>query len=204
MGYSAAELRKLAIDAGVPQAGTAEINLYGTNDLPYLMAAVAEAESGGNPKAHNAKPPDDSYGLWQINMKGKLGPDRRAKYNLKTDADLYDPKTNARVMKGILDDQGLHAWTTTHGGPNSAAAKVIAKWKGEGQSVTDHPGDVVSPGDVAGGIAGAANAIAGTIGKAVLNLGVLTVAVVLLVLGVVILMGQGKASTLAKVAKVVK
>lgn len=63
--------------------------------------AVAMAESSGNPRAHNAVPPDDSYGLWQINMLGSLGPDRRARYQLASNDALYDPATNARVMFGI-------------------------------------------------------------------------------------------------------
>src|SRR3982750_492240 len=98
------QLRKLAIDAGVPQAGTAEINLYGTDDLPYLMAAIALAESNGNPTAHNAVPPDDSYGLWQINMRGKLGPARRQAFGIQSNTELFDPTKNARAMKKILDD----------------------------------------------------------------------------------------------------
>lgn len=63
--------------------------------------AIAMAESSGNPRAHNAVPPDDSYGLWQINMLGALGPERRARYQLASNDALYDPATNARVMFGI-------------------------------------------------------------------------------------------------------
>lgn len=64
-------------------------------------AAVGMAESGGNPHAHNPIPPDNSYGLWQINMYGKLGPARRAKFGLSSNSDLYDPATNARAMAAI-------------------------------------------------------------------------------------------------------
>jgi hypothetical protein len=76
-------------------------------------AAIAMAESGGNPESHNATPPDDSYGLWQINMLGSLGPARRAVYRLKANTDLYDPATNARVMSA-LSKQGadFNPWTT--------------------------------------------------------------------------------------------
>jgi hypothetical protein len=42
-----------------------------------VAVAIALAESGGNPAAHNPVPPDDSWGLWQINMRGHLGPVRR-------------------------------------------------------------------------------------------------------------------------------
>jgi hypothetical protein len=65
---------------------------------PQLAAAVAMAESGGNANAHNALPPDDSYGLWQINMRGTLGPDRRKKLGITSNSQLYDPATNARAM----------------------------------------------------------------------------------------------------------
>lgn len=72
---------------------------------PYrakIAAAIAMAESGGNPRAHNtnAGTGDNSYGLWQINMLGDLGPERREKYGLTSNDQLFDAETNARVMKG--------------------------------------------------------------------------------------------------------
>lgn len=76
-------------------------------------AAIAMAESGGNPNSHNSTPPDDSYGLWQINMLGALGPARRTLYQLKANTDLYDPATNARVMSAISKQgQDFKPWTT--------------------------------------------------------------------------------------------
>jgi hypothetical protein len=63
--------------------------------------AVALAESGGNPKAHNPRPPDDSYGLWQINMYGSLGPARRRQFDLRSNGALYDPAVNARAAWAI-------------------------------------------------------------------------------------------------------
>jgi hypothetical protein len=78
--------------------------------------AVAKAESSGRPKAYN--PPsnntgDDSYGIFQINMIGNLGPDRRERYQLERNEDLFDPARNARVafqMSNKGKDWG--AWTT--------------------------------------------------------------------------------------------
>jgi hypothetical protein len=61
------------------------------------MVAIALKESGGNPQAYNGTPPDDSYGLWQINMYGALGPDRRRRYNLTANSDLFDPYVNGRA-----------------------------------------------------------------------------------------------------------
>lgn len=80
--------------------------------LPANRAVIATAiaggagspsvgESGGNTTAHNPVPPDDSYGLWQINMIDGLGPARRALFRLKSNEELYDPRTNARAMAGI-------------------------------------------------------------------------------------------------------
>jgi hypothetical protein len=63
--------------------------------------AVALAESGGRPQAHNPVPPDDSYCLMQINMLGQLGPARRARFHLRSNADLYDPATCMRAAYGI-------------------------------------------------------------------------------------------------------
>jgi hypothetical protein len=59
--------------------------------------AVAMAESGGRPGAHVRDSDDNSYGLFQINMLGSMGPARRAQYGLKSNSDLYDPLTNAKI-----------------------------------------------------------------------------------------------------------
>jgi hypothetical protein len=61
--------------------------------------AVAMKESTGRPTAHNDNPNtgDNSYGLFQINMRGSLGPDRLQRYGLSSYEDLFDPYTNATV-----------------------------------------------------------------------------------------------------------
>lgn len=61
--------------------------------------AVAMKESTGRPKAHNDNPStgDNSYGLFQINMRGALGPDRLERYGLESYEDLFDPRTNAQI-----------------------------------------------------------------------------------------------------------
>lgn len=62
--------------------------------------AVGMAESGGNPRAFNgnANTGDKSYGLFQINMLGYLGPARLKQYNLQSNEELFDPEVNIRVM----------------------------------------------------------------------------------------------------------
>lgn len=79
---------------------------------PDVMAAIAMAESGGRTGAHNATPPDDSYGLWQINMLGDMGPARRKSFGISKNTDLYNPLINAQAAKKIQGSQGLAAWST--------------------------------------------------------------------------------------------
>lgn len=61
--------------------------------------AIAKRESNGNANAFNGNPKtgDKSYGLFQINMIGSMGPDRRAKYGLASNESLFNPYTNAKV-----------------------------------------------------------------------------------------------------------
>lgn len=101
---------------------------------PVLMSAIAMAESKGSTTAHNPIGLDDSYGLWQINMLGKMGPERRAKLGLSQNSQLYDPAVNARAAAMILKEQGLSAWSTYTDGsykdymPKSTGGAVQAGW----------------------------------------------------------------------------
>lgn len=83
-------------------------------ELIPTFSAVALAESSGNPYAHNgdASTGDNSYGLFQVNMLGSLGPDRRRQFGLNSNEDLLDPLTNARAALQIYKQQGPSAWTT--------------------------------------------------------------------------------------------
>lgn len=77
--------------------------------------AIAKKESNGRPFAFNgnAETGDSSYGIFQINMLGMLGPDRRKKYDLDHNADLFNPVLNAQI-----------AFHMSNGGENWRA------WKG--------------------------------------------------------------------------
>tara|TARA_A100001515_G_scaffold111904_1_gene92974 strand:- start:541 stop:1227 length:687 start_codon:yes stop_codon:yes gene_type:complete len=81
------------------------------------MVAIGRAESSLNPRALNPdrSTGDYSFGLYQINMIDEpgypLGAERRRKFGLKANEELYDPKTNVRAAKSILDSQGLGAWS---------------------------------------------------------------------------------------------
>ena len=85
-------------------------------DIP-IMVAIGMGESGLNPKAHNPTYPDDSFGVWQINMLDDprndyfLGAERRARYGLKSNEQLKDPLTNAKAALDIRNTQGLNAWS---------------------------------------------------------------------------------------------
>jgi murein DD-endopeptidase MepM/ murein hydrolase activator NlpD len=76
------------------------------------MTAVGMAESSGNPGAVNNNPAtgDLSYGAWQVNMIGNMGPQRRRQFGLASNNDLLELGTNARVAKSIFDSQGITAW----------------------------------------------------------------------------------------------
>ena len=64
-----------------------------------LAWAVVMRESRGHPTSHYTSKytGDDSYGLFQINMLGGLGADRREKFGIKSNAELLDPVTNAQI-----------------------------------------------------------------------------------------------------------
>ena len=100
---SAKQIADVARQAGIPE------------DKIPTMVAIAMAESGGNSEAHNPKYPDNSFGLWQINMLDEpgyqLGAERRQKYGLSSNEELKDPLTNAKAAFDILNSQGLGAWS---------------------------------------------------------------------------------------------
>jgi hypothetical protein len=57
--------------------------------------AVAMKESTGRPYSLNSS--SNCYGLFQINMTGSMGTDRLKKYGLKSNRDLFNPLTNAKI-----------------------------------------------------------------------------------------------------------
>jgi len=77
--------------------------------------AIAMKESTGRPKAHNKNPAtgDNSYGLFQINMIGSLGPARLEKFNLESNKDLFDPVRNAEIA--YFMSNGGKNWSAWHG-----------------------------------------------------------------------------------------
>ncbi|GAA3533027.1 hypothetical protein GCM10022222_15500 [Amycolatopsis ultiminotia] len=103
--------------------------------------AVALAESGGNAHAHNGTPPDNSYGLWQVNMLGALGPDRRHQYHLHSNNELFKPDENAKAAWDISGHgKSFQPWSTytngaykSHLGAARKAAADVARHHGKAQ-----------------------------------------------------------------------
>jgi len=62
--------------------------------------AIGQRESGGRFTAHNPNRAtgDDSYGPFQINMLGAMGPSRRKQFGISSNEDLYDPLVSAKAM----------------------------------------------------------------------------------------------------------
>ena len=170
--YSIAELRGLAKQAGFTGA---DVN---------IAAAVAMAESGGDSRSYNPVGRDDSYGLWQINMKGDLGPDRRKKFGIAKNADLFDPGINARAAKRIKNDSGWGAWTTY----TSGKYKKFLTTADTSEVVT--PSDsinAVDDGSLVGGIKAAINSLGDNLLKTGANVGGILAAIALVVVGVLLL-----------------
>lgn len=74
--------------------------------------AVVKKESNGRPLAFNdnARTGDSSYGIFQINMIGGLGVDRREKYDLRNNAELFNPVVNAEIAFHMSN--GGEVWTS--------------------------------------------------------------------------------------------
>jgi murein DD-endopeptidase MepM/ murein hydrolase activator NlpD len=87
-------------------------------ELVPKMTAIALAESSGNPRAHNpnAGTGDNSYGLFQVNMLGGMGPERRRQFGLSSNEELFDPGRNAAAARQIYGSQGLGAWSVYRSG----------------------------------------------------------------------------------------
>lgn len=96
MIYSLAQLQALAASVGFPD--------------PALAAAVAMAESGGNPNAYGDAQYGGSYGLWQINIPSHP-------QFAGNPAVLYNPTTNAQAAFATSSSgKNWQPWTTFRNG----------------------------------------------------------------------------------------
>ena len=105
------QINKLLLNAGF------------TQEQAKIMTAIAMAESANKADAFYSgteNAPEESYGLFQINMynyKGmELGNDRKPKLGIENNEDLYDPVLNAIAAKLVFDEtqkqkgNGYLAW----------------------------------------------------------------------------------------------
>jgi hypothetical protein len=98
--YSGTDLERLWVRAG------------GRPGQARLMAAIALAESGGDPNAGHSHP---YHGLWQVGPGGS-----------------FDPLTNAREAVGKLRTQGLGAWETYTNGAYRGFLGRVPSMRGGG------------------------------------------------------------------------
>jgi hypothetical protein len=91
-----------------------------------IAFGIVMKESTGRPYAHNenSNTGDNSYGLFQINMIGSLGPARREQFGLASNEDLFNPLTNAAI-----------AYSMSNGGTN------WGPWGGVSQKVINFMND---------------------------------------------------------------
>lgn len=97
-----------------------------------LAWAVVMRESRGHPTSHNTSKytGDNSYGIFQINMLGSLGAERREKFGIKSNAELLDPVTNAEAAFYMSNHgKDFASWGL---GPNAydgtAAEPAVTVW----------------------------------------------------------------------------
>ena len=101
-----------------------------TSDL-IQMVSIPSRESSYDPFAHNPNTStgDDSYGLYQINMLGSLGPSRARALGISNYAQLYDPWVNVKAMLQLYVAAGnkLTAWGGYKGMANDFNVSQAAK-----------------------------------------------------------------------------
>lgn len=204
-------------DATHPQTSISVANIawlareyFAPGDLyaQHRAVAIALAESGGDYLAHNTRAPDDSYGLWQINMRGSLGPARRALFGIKKNSALFDPHINAVAAGQIYRMSGFRAWSTYTSGaylrymnvawealqnPKKPVLdpKKIARFSEEGKKALEDMEEemkVITPDDVVGGILGQ---IFGWIGEGLLRVAGFVGGALLIIMAIVIVSKKG-------------
>lgn len=103
-------------------------------DAQAVLVAIANRESNFNSMSSNQVPPDNSWGLWQINTINGASPQYRH-------YDLTDPYTNAVVMAEMSGGgENLHPWVTQRDGsnePNVSAKYNVQNFMSEAQAAVN-------------------------------------------------------------------
>ena len=124
--------------------------------------AIAMRESGGNPEAYNGKGRDNSYGIFQINMKGDLEAERNRKFRqyvpgYQNKEDLYDPMINARAA-AYMSQKGKNwsSWVSPQYGKAAKYYDEYASSASHGMETVSrdgpvhvHQGEMIFPAAVA-------------------------------------------------------
>ena len=128
--------------------------------LVPLMASIAMRESRGVTCAFNGSGPDESYGIFQINLKGSIGPYRLNRWGI-TKEQLFDPLTCALAALDIWggDDRNLAiAWAVGNAQYDAAAGvflpEAVAAAALPGESYDSVAADIVDTGSSSGGPGG--------------------------------------------------
>lgn len=151
------------------------------------MIGIAYAESGGDPSKYNGVNRDSSYGIWQINMKGDLGPSRRKQFGISSNDQLFDPATNAKAAYIVYKNSGLDAWTTYKNGEYLKHMDQTVEGEGGNNNPIEGVKDKVEDATT-GPIAAAISKVGNDIFKIGSSVMYIVIALVVIALGVVILM----------------
>lgn len=99
---------------------TRVLQLAGFSGKQLEMAkAIVFLESTNRPYSFNRS--SNCYGLFQINMSGSMGENRREKYGLSRNEDLYNPAINASIAYQMSNGgKDWSAWST-----EKSAKKIV-------------------------------------------------------------------------------
>jgi hypothetical protein len=107
----------------------------------WKMLAISWRESRWNPSARFVGPVDDSYGLFQINMKGNLGEGRAKQYGITNYEELLDPRVNVKAARLIYGGGNLSAWNVKGDWQNSIPTEVKEESKNIAKNLGYPTGD---------------------------------------------------------------
>jgi hypothetical protein len=101
-----------------------------TGETLRLAWSIGMAESAGNPRAFNGNrnTGDQSYGLFQINMIGAMGPERRRALGISSNEELFDPRVNIRAMK-MISSNGTN-WRPWSAYTNGSYRRYYSQFRG--------------------------------------------------------------------------
>jgi len=108
-----AQIYQYAIQAGFPDNPPGQ-------GVATQMVAIAMRESAGCPTALNQTPPDNSWGLWQINISPGANP--LSVLGLSDPTQLWDPATNAAAAFQIWNGSAANLQIAWGGTPADQAA----------------------------------------------------------------------------------